>query len=75
MDFSIEDLGNSLTLRNKLFLHHLMIGKQTNIDLLFDLFLLAFFGYGKFWHAILHCGVSFQGCTQQPSFHHLLSLA
>jgi len=42
---------------------------------MFDLFLLAFFGHGKFWHAILHSGVLFQGCTQQPSFHHLLLLA
>jgi G:T-mismatch repair DNA endonuclease (very short patch repair protein) len=73
MDFSIEDVVNSLTLRNKLLLHHLMTGKQTNIDLIFDLCLIAFFGHGKFWHAILHSGVLFRGCTQQLSFHHLLS--
>jgi hypothetical protein len=75
MDFSIEDLVNSLTLRNKILLHHLMIRKHAKIDLIFDLFLPAFFGHGRFWHAVLHSGVLFWGCTQQLSFHYLLSLA
>jgi hypothetical protein len=74
VDFSVEDLVGSLTLRNKLLLHHL-IGKQTNIDLIFDLFLLAFFGHGKFWLAVLHSVVLFRGCLQQLSFQHLLSRA
>jgi len=52
-----------------------MIGKQTDIDLIFDLFLLAFFGHGKLWHAFLHSVVLFWGCPQQLSFQHLLSLA
>lgn len=68
MDFLIEDLVISLTLRNKLLLHHLMIGRQMNIDLIFDLFLLAFFGHGKFWHAVPHSGVLFGAVLNNPAF-------
>jgi len=57
MDFSIEDLANSLTLRNRLLLHHLMIGKQMNIDLIFDLFLLSLdmASFGMLFFALVFC--------------------
>ena len=48
-DFLIEGLAKSLTLRHKFFVHHSsMTKKQMNIDLIFYLLCLAFFGYGKF---------------------------
>lgn len=47
-DFSIEELINSLALRNKILVQHSsMITKQINFNLISDLHFLAFFRHGS----------------------------